>query len=33
VDWYLAHPEWVESVRSGAYRNWITTQYGHKPTG
>ena len=28
VDWYLANMEWVESVRSGEYRNWIALQYG-----
>jgi dTDP-glucose 4,6-dehydratase len=28
VAWYLAHGEWVESVRSGAYRDWIRAQYG-----
>lgn len=27
VDWYLAHPEWVEQVRSGAYKEWIATNY------
>jgi dTDP-glucose 4,6-dehydratase len=28
VDWYLANPAWVERVQSGAYRDWIETQYG-----
>jgi len=28
VQWYLAHPEWVRNVQSGAYRDWIATQYG-----
>jgi len=28
IDWYLDHPEWIESVQSGAYRDWIATQYG-----
>jgi dTDP-glucose 4,6-dehydratase len=27
VRWYLAHPDWVENVTSGAYRNWVETQY------
>jgi dTDP-glucose 4,6-dehydratase len=27
VQWYLAHADWVERVQSGAYREWITTQY------
>ncbi len=28
VAWYLAHPEWVASVQSGAYRDWVDTHYG-----
>ena len=28
VEWYLAHEEWVASVTSGAYRQWVETQYG-----
>lgn len=28
VHWYLAHPEWVQRVRSGEYRHWIERQYG-----
>jgi dTDP-glucose 4,6-dehydratase len=27
VAWYLDHPQWVERARSGAYRDWIQTQY------
>jgi len=27
VQWYLAHPEWVANVQSGAYREWVQTQY------
>jgi dTDP-glucose 4,6-dehydratase len=27
VNWYLEHSDWVESVTSGAYRDWIKTQY------
>ena len=26
--WYLDHPGWVERVQSGAYRDWVQTQYG-----
>lgn len=33
VEWYLAHPEWVEHVTSGAYRQWNERQYGASPTG
>ncbi len=28
VEWYLAHADWVASVRSGDYRRWIETNYG-----
>ncbi len=27
VQWYLANPAWVEHVQSGAYREWVQTQY------
>lgn len=27
VQWYLANGEWVQRVQSGAYRDWIATQY------
>ena len=27
VAWYLEHAEWVTSVTSGSYRDWIETQY------
>jgi dTDP-glucose 4,6-dehydratase len=28
VDWYLAHADWVASVTSGAYREWVRSHYG-----
>ncbi len=28
VQWYLDHPEWVQRVQSGAYRDWVQQQYG-----
>lgn len=28
VRWYLAHPEWIADVQSGAYREWVARQYG-----
>ena len=31
VDWYLSHRDWVDQVRSGAYQNWLDTQYGSRP--
>ncbi len=27
VQWYLKNPEWVAQVQSGAYRDWVQTQY------
>lgn len=27
VQWYLDHPDWVARVQSGAYREWVQTQY------
>jgi dTDP-glucose 4,6-dehydratase len=27
VRWYLDNPDWVENVTSGAYRDWVATQY------
>ena len=28
VRWYLEHQDWVANVTSGAYRQWVSTQYG-----
>ena len=28
VRWYLDHADWVAHVQSGAYRDWVSTQYG-----
>ena len=28
VQWYLDHPDWVQRVQSGAYRDWVQQQYG-----
>jgi dTDP-glucose 4,6-dehydratase len=28
VEWYLKNQAWVENVSSGAYRQWLDTQYG-----
>ncbi len=30
VEWYLSNSAWVESVRSGAYQNWIDQNYGNR---
>ena len=27
IAWYLDHPDWVAAITSGAYRDWIATQY------
>ena len=31
VRWYLDNAEWVEGVRTGAYRDWITRNYAERP--
>ena len=31
VAWYLDHPDWVANVKSGAYRDWTSKQYGSEP--
>ncbi len=28
VAWYLSNQDWVANVQSGAYRDWVQTQYG-----
>ena len=28
VQWYLDHPDWVQHVQSGSYRDWVSKQYG-----
>ena len=33
VDWYLANGDWVAAVQSGAYRDWIRTQYDGRSAG
>jgi dTDP-glucose 4,6-dehydratase len=30
VRWYLDHPDWVQHVQSGTYRDWLSQQYGDK---
>ena len=30
ITWYLDHPEWVASITSGAYRDWVQQQYSAK---
>jgi dTDP-glucose 4,6-dehydratase len=30
VLWYLDHADWVEEVTSGAYRNWVETNYARR---
>ena len=30
VEWYLSHMDWVDSVRSGDYREWITKNYQNR---
>lgn len=33
VEWYLANPEWVSHVQSGAYKKWTTQHYGSDAKG
>lgn len=33
VRWYLENPAWIESVRTGAYREWLDRQYGTQAGG
>ena len=28
VQWYLDNPDWLANVQSGAYRDWVSRQYG-----
>jgi dTDP-glucose 4,6-dehydratase len=28
VEWYLKHHKWIDRIRSGAYREWVSKQYG-----
>ena len=30
VQWYLDHPDWVARVQSGAYRDWLQTNYARR---
>ena len=30
VDWYLANPRWIESIRSGEYQRWVDKNYGER---
>ena len=32
VRWYLDHPDWVQEVQSGTYRQWISHQYENRET-
>jgi dTDP-glucose 4,6-dehydratase len=32
VQWYLANPEWVQHVQSGAYRDWVNQNYAERQT-
>jgi dTDP-glucose 4,6-dehydratase len=32
IDWYLANQDWVASVQTGAYRDWIAAQYNSRAT-
>lgn len=33
IAWYLANPEWIANVQSGAYREWVSTNYETRDGG
>ena len=33
IEWYTANMDWVNSVRTGGYREWIEKQYGRPSSG
>lgn len=30
VDWYLAHPQWIENIKTDNYKNWLDKNYQKK---
>lgn len=30
VQWYLAHPEWLQQLQTGAYRHWLQKNYAER---
>jgi dTDP-glucose 4,6-dehydratase len=30
VDWYLAHRDWCEQIKSGSYRQWLERNYDRR---
>jgi dTDP-glucose 4,6-dehydratase len=30
IEWYLGHSEWIDHVRTGAYRDWIRQNYDER---
>ena len=32
IQWYIDHPQWVQRVQSGAYREWIEANYAGRET-
>jgi dTDP-glucose 4,6-dehydratase len=32
IDWYLSNGEWLSNVQSGAYRDWLATNYSGRAT-
>jgi hypothetical protein len=33
VRWYLDNTDWVANVQSGAYLNWVSTNYSNRKDG
>jgi len=30
IEWYLAHPAWIESAMDGSYRDWLDLNYANR---
>jgi len=30
IDWYIDNGEWVNSIKTGAYRNWLKQNYENR---
>jgi len=30
VKWYLNHPQWVNNITSGEYKNWVNQNYSER---
>jgi dTDP-glucose 4,6-dehydratase len=30
IDWYLNHPQWIQNIQTGAYRQWLEINYNQR---